>query len=169
MNPLPNNLVLTNILYAVCPDAIADILGGKSYPEIKGRVKFYYTTYGGILIEAEIFNLPKKVPEGSPNFFGFHIHENGDCSENFEKTGGHYNPLDRQHPYHAGDMPSLLSSDGYAWSAFYDLSLTIAEIIDKSVVIHDMADDFTSQPAGNSGSKIACGVIRPYHVSSSSI
>lgn len=68
MNTLPNNLVLTNTLYAVCPDAVADILGGKTHPEIKGKVKFYHTTYGGILIEAEIFNLPKKAPEGSPDF-----------------------------------------------------------------------------------------------------
>lgn len=160
MNTIPNSHVLANILYANCPDAVANITGSSSHPEIKGSVKFYHTSYGGILIEAEIYNLPQKAPEGAPYFFGFHIHENGDCSNNFENTGGHYNPLNKEHPHHSGDMPPLISSNGYAWTVFYDCILNLREIIGKSVIIHDMADDFNSQPSGNSGSKIACGVIK---------
>ena len=88
-----------------------------------------------------------------------HIHEYGNCSLPFDKTGGHYNPTGQMHPYHAGDMPSLLGNDGYAFTAFFDNRLTIEEIIGKTLIIHSMRDDFTSQPAGDPGSKIACGVI----------
>ena len=95
-------------------------------------------------------------------FFGFHIHENGDCSDNFANTGSHYNPQNQIHPNHAGDLPSLLSNRGYAWTVFFDSYLTIPEIIGKSVVVHKLADDFSTQPSGNSGTKIACGVIQPW-------
>ena len=49
---------------------------------------------------------------------------------------------------------------GYAWLSFYDKRFTIKDILGRSVVVHSGADDFHSQPSGNSGAKIACGVIR---------
>lgn len=73
---------------------------------------------------------------------------------------GHFNPGGMSHPFHAGDLPPLLSNQGYAWTAFFDRRFTIEEIIGKSVVIHAHADDFTTQPSGNSGNPIACGEIR---------
>lgn len=140
------------------PAAMAELSGGTEYPDIKGMVSFYEAPYSGVLIEAEIVNLPIESRD-TPAFFGFHIHENGDCSENFTKTGGHYNPKNHLHPAHAGDMPSLLSGNGCSYLCFYDSCLTITEVLGKSVVIHGGVDDFTSQPSGNSGDKIACGVI----------
>lgn len=73
---------------------------------------------------------------------------------------GHFNPGGMPHPFHAGDFPPLLSNQGYAWTAFFDRRFTLEEIIGKTVVIHAHADNFTSQPSGNSGNAIACGEIR---------
>lgn len=134
-------------------DAAARFQGSESAPELRGVIKFYQTPYEGILVAAEIFGLPKT------GFFGMHIHEKGDCTPPFDKTGNHYNPSGVGHPDHAGDMPPLLSNSGYAFLVFYDNRFTIEEIIGKSVIIHSQADDFTTQPSGNSGSKIGCGVI----------
>ena len=89
-----------------------------------------------------------------------HIHENGDCTSPFDKTGNHYNPENTSHPNHSGDLPPLLSNKGYAWIAFWDNRFTISEIKGKSIVIHSMSDDFRSQPSGDSGEKIGCGVIK---------
>ena len=77
----------------------------------------------------------------------------------FPNTGNHYNPGNVPHPEHAGDLLPLLSNNGYAWMSFYTGRIDIEDIIGRSVVIHSMRDDFTTQPSGNSGDKIACGVI----------
>ena len=79
------------------------------------------------------------------------MHEYGDCMPPFDQTGNHYNPSNRQHPFHAGDFPPLLSNQGYAWMSFYDARLSPCEVIGRSLVIHAMADDFTTQPSGHSG------------------
>ena len=89
-----------------------------------------------------------------------HIHEKGDCTMPFDRTGGHYNPAGEPHPDHAGDMIPLMGNQGYAWLAFYDKRFTIPEIMGRSVIIHRMPDDFKTQPSGDSGEKIGCGVIR---------
>lgn len=142
------------------PDAAAWVTGNAAHPRLSGLVKFYRTSYGGVLVEAEIFGLPNITGQGSSNFYAMHIHEFGNCSGNFEKTGSHYNPADQPHPEHAGDLLPLLGNQGYAWSAFYDKRFTIEEIIGKSVIIHSGRDDFTTQPSGDSGDKIGCGEIR---------
>lgn len=141
------------------PDAIARISGNTDFPHLKGTIMFYALDSGGILIQAEVFNLPdRKTPNGS-GFFGMHIHQFGNCTPPFDKTGEHFNPLRLHHPEHAGDLPPLLSNNGYAWTAFFDNRFRLSGIIGKSVVIHGNRDDFTSQPSGNSGPKIGCGVI----------
>lgn len=53
-----------------------------------------------------------------------------------------------------------MGNQGYAWTVFYDKRVTIQDIVGRSVVIHAMPDDFMTQPSGNSGAKIGCGVIR---------
>ncbi len=148
------------LFYNNRPRAYAQIEGGGSYPQISGAVNFYSVPGGGVLIEAEIFGLPDSGRPGIPAFYAFHIHENGDCTDSFANTGGHYNPYQMPHPMHAGDMPPLLSNEGYAWLAFYDQGIELYDLVGKSVLIHRNADDFTSQPAGNAGDKIGCGVIR---------
>ena len=138
------------------PAAIACVYGGTDVPELRGKVKFFELA-GSVLIEAEIKNLP----ENNSGFFGFHIHEGSDCSgTDFADTGSHFNPRDTVHPSHAGDMPPLLFCNGGAHLSFKTDRFKIKDIIGKTVVIHDRPDDFTTQPAGNAGKKIACGVIK---------
>ena len=152
-------LAFIHILEENQPQATAWVQGGDSFPEISGLVKFYETPYGGILIEAEIFNLPGITTQGSTNFYGIHIHEYGDCSQGFSRTGEHYRSDDSLHPDHLGDLIPLMGYQGYAWTAFYDKRFQLRDILNRSIVIHQNRDDFTSQPSGDSGQKIACGII----------
>ena len=142
------------------PDAMAWVTGNRANPGLSGLVKFYNTDYEGMLIEAEFFGLPNVNVPGSTNFYAMHIHENGDCSANFTRTGEHYSFQPAMHPQHSGDLIPLLGNQGYAWTAFYDKRLVSPEIIGRSVIIHSMPDDFHTQPSGNSGEKIGCGIIR---------
>ncbi len=158
-SPTPR-LTFSQLLENNRPQAEAWIQGGTQAPRLSGLVKFYNTPYGGILVEAEIFGLPNQSVPNSSNFYGMHIHENGDCSDHFARTGDHYNPGGQPHPEHAGDLLPLLGNQGYAWSAFYDKRFQIRDILGRSVIIHAMPDDFATQPSGNSGAKIGCGVIR---------
>lgn len=153
-------LTFIHLLENNAPQAVAWVTGDSLNPQISGLVKFYDTPYGGTLVEAEIFNLPNIALQNSSAYYAMHIHEFGDCSDSFQHTGSHYNPTSMSHPSHAGDLPPLLSNQGYAWSAFYDKRFLIRDIIGRSVIIHALTDDFASQPSGNSGMKIACGVIR---------
>ena len=159
-NQMTPRISFTQLLRYEYPQATAWVRGNFQNAQLSGLVKFYQTPYGGILIEAEFFGLPDSPEENVSDFYAMHIHEFGDCSDNFTRTGNHFNPTSNLHPFHAGDLPPLLSNQGYAWTAFYDKRFTIDDIIGKSVVIHSNRDDFTSQPAGASGTKIGCGEIR---------
>lgn len=161
MNPQPTpRLAFVQQLSESRPQAMAWVRGNAANPHISGLVKFYDTPFNGVLVEAEVFGLPNISMPGSSNFYAMHIHQFGDCSDNFANTGDHFNPTNMMHPQHSGDMPPLLGNQGYAWSAFYDKRFRISDLINHSVVIHAHADDFMTQPSGNSGEKIACGVIR---------
>lgn len=141
---------------AALPSAIAYVRGGADAPRLVGTVKFYQMR-GHVVAEAEICGLPSANTSG---FFGFHIHDGGSCSgEGFSDTGSHYNPSGDEHPRHAGDLPPLLSSRGCAYMAVATDRFSVGDIIGKTVVIHSSPDDFTTQPAGNAGKKIACGEI----------
>lgn len=123
---------------------------------LRGIVKFYPVNCG-TLISAEITGLPK---EGT-GFFALHIHEGGSCGgKGFSDTGAHFNPGEVSHPQHAGDLPPLLSENGRAFLVVETGRFCVWEVIGRTVVIHSGADDFHSQPAGNAGEKIACGVIK---------
>jgi len=139
-----------------CPDAVAKIRGGAEVPKLSGCIRFYQQK-GCVLIVAEIFGLPR---ENETGFFGFHIHQGESCSgTDFSETGSHYNPVDQVHPKHAGDLPPLMCCRGNAYLAVKTDRFTVHDIIGKTVVIHSDPDDFHTQPAGNAGRKIACGVI----------
>lgn len=141
------------------PQAWAWVKGNHKNPELTGMVRFFATPYGGVVVEGEFFCLPES--EGTA-FYAMHIHEVGDCTEDFQHVGGHYNPRNREHPYHAGDLLPLMAQDGYAWLAFYDPSINIEEIMGRSVIVHENKDDFTTQPSGGGGEKIGCGVIEKF-------
>ena len=144
------------------PKAAAKIHGSNSYPDICGRAAFY--SFGNaVLVRAEIMGLPQSIDKCKSPVFAFHIHAGGSCTGNaedpFSGAGSHYNPNSCPHPYHAGDMPPLFGVNGRALMIFITDRFTIPEIIGKAVIIHKNPDDFMTQPSGNSGEKIACGII----------
>ena len=140
-----------------CPNAVARITGGAEAPQLSGCIAFYQEN-GCVLVAARISGLPKESETG---FFGFHIHQGRNCSgAGFSGTGSHYNPAERVHPAHAGDLPPLLECRGRAYLSFRTDRFSVNDIIGRTVVIHSDPDDFHTQPAGNAGKKIACGVIR---------
>lgn len=118
-----------------------------------------------LMVEAKISGL-------TPGEHGFHIHESGDCSAaDASSAKGHFNPGAKSHGHHAGmerhggDMPNLVA-DAYGNASFkaevsmLTLGSDATGIMNRSVVIHADPDDYKSQPAGNSGKRIACGTIR---------
>lgn len=142
--------------------AKAHVKGGKQYPDIDGIV-YFKETKNGVLLTAKIDGLPQSPNNCKGRFFGFHIHNGTSCTGNaedeFANSGSHYNPLNCPHPYHAGDLPPLIENNGYAYMSVLIDKFKIHNIIGRVIIIHDMPDDFTSQPSGNSGKKIACGKI----------
>ena len=137
------------------PAAYACIRGGEMYPQIQGTMKMY-PRCNGVLVAVQVCGLPTT----RDNFFAFHIHDGVDCcGAGFPNAGSHYNPRDAKHPQHAGDLPPLIACKGKAYLAFVTDRFSVYDVIGKTVVIHAKADDFTAQPSGNPGGKIACGVI----------
>ncbi len=160
MEDITPGMIFTDTLRNKNPQALAWMRGNTQNPQLSGIVKLFDTPYSGVLIEVEIFGLPNIATQFSSDFYAMHIHEKGDCTMPFDKTGDHYNPTNEQHPQHAGDLIPLMGNQGYAWLAFYDKRFMIKDIIGRSIIIHKMPDDFMSQPSGNAGEKIGCGVIR---------
>ena len=144
------------------PDAHAILRGSEEYPELCGMVRFYQTEQG-VLTLAEVHGLPQGSGPCGGRVFGFHIHEGDACTGNaadpFADTGGHENPGDCDHPHHAGDLPPLMVQRGHAHLAVRTDRFRVRDILGRTVVIHDNPDDFHTQPAGNAGTKIACGII----------
>lgn len=136
----------------------------RSGSTVTGTVSFQ-TVGQKLRVEANVAGL-------TPGEHGFHVHEVGDCSApDASSAKGHFNPAAKAHGHHggserhAGDMPNLVAdgSGKATLSAELDmLSLTEGPggILKRSVVIHADPDDYKSQPAGNSGKRVACGVVR---------
>jgi Cu-Zn family superoxide dismutase len=104
--------------------------------------------------------------------FGFHVHEKGDCSApDASSAGAHLNPTNAQHgdpqgaTHHAGDMQNAKSDESGAAQVNVHVSgLTFgdggpADVVGKAVVVHEKADDYKTQPSGDSGARVACGVV----------
>ncbi len=118
-----------------------------------------------------------EVEKLSPGWHAIHIHEVGNCEgEGFKAAGGHANGdthahhLGNQHGFltgdtrHLGDMPNIWAhKDGIAKVEYYLPDVTINALLDEdgaSVIIHENADDYKTQPSGGSGARIACGVLQ---------
>jgi Cu-Zn family superoxide dismutase len=104
---------------------------------------------------------------------GIHVHEKGDCSSpDFKSAGEHFNPTSQAHgnpanpPHHLGDIPNLkASNEGKADVNTRIEGVTLGDggandLVGKAVVVHAKMDDYQTQPSGNSGDRIACGVIQ---------
>jgi len=102
---------------------------------------------------------------------GFHVHEKGDCSSgDGMSTGGHFNPGGQPHgnhavgTHHAGDLPSLKAdAGGVAKFSFESRTIAVgggaSDIVGRGLIVHRDPDDYTTQPTGNSGPRLACAVI----------
>jgi superoxide dismutase, Cu-Zn family len=131
--------------------------------KVSGTVTFTEVA-DGVQVQAEITGL-------TPGNHGFHVHELGDCSAtDASSAGAHFNPTHKPHAgpdtaeRHVGDMGNVeADASGRAKLEYVDhqISLTNDErsVIGRSVVVHAKADDLKTQPAGDSGARIACGVI----------
>lgn len=147
------------------PCAFARINGSCHYPYIHGTIKFYHLANGKVLTVFDICGLPVENVRCAERFFAVHIHEKGTCEgtadEPFSEAGAHYNPHDCPHPMHAGDLGVLFADcNGRAQSVTVFDNFCISEILGGSIIIHKNPDDFVTQPSGNSGERIACGVIK---------
>ncbi|HTG44079.1 MAG TPA: superoxide dismutase family protein [Verrucomicrobiae bacterium] len=130
---------------------------------VRGQVTFMEETEG-VRVTANIEGL-------TPGPHGFHIHEKGDCSApDFTSAGGHFNPNQLPHgsptdpQHHSGDFGNLEANQQgvaryervFSWLSFKGTN----SIIDRAVIVHEKGDDLKSQPAGNAGARLACGVIQ---------
>ncbi|QYX58603.1 superoxide dismutase family protein [Roseovarius sp. SCSIO 43702] len=142
------------------PRASAQVSGAGT--ELAGTVTLNDTASGRVLVQMDLTG----VPEGT---HAVHLHETGDCSaDDFTSAGGHV-AGDAKHGVlveggpHPGDMPNMVvGSDGVLKGEVFLSALDIDGMIfdadGAAFVMHDGADDYASQPAGDAGSRIACGV-----------
>lgn len=149
---------------------IAHIRGGPLAPAICGTLMIW--EYGaGSWVSVAVTGLPEYRPGGNDQDpvgpHGFHLHERGDCSvgdpdDPFQAAGGHWDPDGQPHGNHAGDFPVLFSNGGVAISGFYTDRFRPQQAIGTAAIIHLHPDDYRTQPAGRSGPRLACGVVRVY-------
>jgi len=148
--------VTTDITKAIC------VLHPTQGSETMGTVTFSQIP-DGILVTADVKGL-------SPGKHGFHIHKFGDCSRlDGKSAGGHFNPSGRNHggpesgERHVGDLGNLVAGDdGTAHYEWTDKLLSFSgqnSIIGRAIIVHADEDDLISQPTGDAGARLACGVI----------
>jgi superoxide dismutase, Cu-Zn family len=143
--------------------AVADMKATQGYATT-GKVEFAQAD-NGARVKVDLSGL-------SPNTeHGFHVHERGDCSaSDGMSAGGHFNPEGVAHgsytqaPHHAGDLPNVKAdAKGEVHTSFDTGALSVGsgsgDVVGRAVVVHREPDDYKSQPAGNSGPRVACGVI----------
>jgi len=145
-----------DITRAACP------LNPTKGSKVQGVV-YFKKVDGGVLITADVTGL-------TPGKHGFHIHEFGDCSSpDAASAGGHFNPYNKKHggpdfaERHAGDLGNIVADEkGVAHYERVDDLIKLNgkdTIIGRSMIVHSNPDDFNTQPTGNAGGRVACGVI----------
>jgi len=146
---------------ATAVSAVADLQPTQGN-EVKGTVTVT-AVESGVRVVAEISGL-------KPGEHGFHIHENGDCSaHDGTSAGGHFNPTGAPHgapdaaESHVGDLGNIMadaSGNAHLDRVFSKPALTGEDsIIGHAVIVHGGRDDLESQPSGDAGARVACGVI----------
>lgn len=142
---------------------IAVLCGSEDYPEARGFIHAYWLP-NEVYLQMEFSGLPPQ------KVLGLHIHDGVACGSGggsvpFKEAGGHFSLCSdgmwcSRHPYHAGDLPPIFSDEhGNAFSQVFIDRTHVREVSGKPIVLHEMTDDFMSQPAGNSGARIACGML----------
>jgi len=131
-----------------------------------GSVQFS-ETYAGLLVRGEVMDL-------GVGAHGIHLHAVGKCEPPFTSAGGHFNPEQRthgfqsQHGHHLGDLPNIvtpaagkLDFEFIVAGAALKGPFGLLDADGASIVVHATADDYLTDPSGNSGARLACGVITP--------
>ncbi len=142
------------------PALIGLLRGGLGHEDISGTAAVFWLP-DSVYLEAQFEGLP------ASQVFGFHIHDGVVCTteNSFSDAGEHLDLCGEgvwcgQHPYHAGDLPPVFSGeDGTVVLGVHLDRAQVENISGKTIVLHSRPDDFTSQPAGNSGIRIACGIL----------
>lgn len=136
----------------------------RSGSNVKGWATFADRSTGGVAVVVHIENAP-------PGVHGLHVHEKGDCSAaDASSAGGHFNPGGMPHAgptethRHAGDLGNItIEANGTGHLELVTDLLTVKvgpnSVVGKAVVFHEKADDLTSQPSGNAGARLGCGVV----------
>jgi len=130
----------------------------------KGTVHFTDLKDGGTEVVVDLTNVP-------PGVHGFHIHDKGDCGDNGNAAGGHFNPSAMPHgapdaaSHHAGDFGNITADDkGEVHMHMSSHMITVSagpnSVVGHAVIVHANPDDLTTQPSGNAGPRIACGVVQ---------
>lgn len=128
-----------------------------------GTVKLRQMKDGSVQVTADLTGVPEGV-------HGFHIHDKGDCGDNGNAAGGHFNPTSMPHAapdaasHHAGDWGNVTAdASGAVHTMFttHSISLGMGETnaVGHAIILHGNPDDLTTQPSGNAGPRIACGVV----------
>lgn len=155
--------VLTAPAASTIPAAVAHVAGA-SGSLVSGTLALV-PLHGGLRVTGDIGGL-------APGSHGFHIHQTGDCTAaDAASAGGHFNPTGSGHgragtaTHHAGDIDNIVADASGV--AHVDVQLrgvslggsAATDIVGRALVVHAAPDDYRSQPAGNSGARIGCGVI----------
>jgi len=158
---IPFALVFAACAHSKGPMAMAS-LDSTSGSTAKGTVHFQNAGEEGVEVIADLTGVP-------PGTHGFHVHEKGDCGNNAANAGGHFNPGSAPHgapdavSHHAGDFGNVTADEkGEVHARFTTHWISVNSgtnaVVGHAIVLHGNADDLVSQPAGNAGPRIACGV-----------
>jgi Cu-Zn family superoxide dismutase len=160
-------VLLSTVAACASPESRLDVrveLEPRSGTNVRGRADFVESGTG-VEVTVEIAN-------ASPGLHGLHVHQVPDCSApDAESAGEHWNP--EMHPHaapttpkrHLGDLGNIsVGADGRGKLRMHVVGLTVRpsarSVVGHSLIVHAAADDMMSQPSGNAGARIACGVIR---------
>lgn len=143
-------------------DAAAELIDGKANPVGTAQLN---QLEQGVQIVVAVSGLPAGK-------HALHIHETGECEPPFESAGGHFNPTGAEHGWdnpagpHAGDLPNIYVGEGAVQVEYITDRVTLEDgdtsLFDddgSALVIHEGQDDYLSEPAGDAGNRLACGVI----------
>ena len=129
----------------------------------QGTAHFTELAAGGVEVKLDVTGV-------APGVHGFHIHDKGDCGDNGNAAGPHFNPTNQPHgapdsdAHHSGDFGNVMANDkGEIHHHFVTHSVTVSagsnSVVGHAVILHGNPDDLKTQPSGNAGPRIACGVV----------
>jgi len=145
--------------------------GGKASAAIEGRSGSKLTGSAEFMMHGGMMMVTVTVKDAAPGVHAVHVHEKGDCSApDATSAGGHFNPGGHQHgapdakEHHAGDLGNMtVGADGTGSIMVHSGDLSLEgpnSVVGHAIIIHEKSDDFVTQPTGNAGGRIGCGVIK---------